>query len=301
MMTKLEIPIAIIIYNRDAKFRKLLHFVSKVRPSKMYIIADGPKSIEDKTKVEKTRNVLSEINWDCEIIKVFSDVNLGLRNRVVSGLDYVFKKEEFAIILEDDLIPSEDFFHFTEELLYKYKNDSRVFSICGSNLFGSVKCNNDSYFFSKYTNSWGWATWRRAWSNYNHDVSNVQILKSHRFFHYLRGSRSELYWKFIFKQVDREVMDSWAYRWMLSCWLNNGLNIVPSHNIVQNGGADEEATHTNASRFYLRNSIFGLKFPLNHPKFMCVNTNYDLKCEDYIYSKSLMGRIKWIFDKFGIG
>ena len=135
----LKVPVAFIIYKRLETTTKVWEVISNIKPSKLYVIADGPKCNEEKFKCKLVRNfVENNIDWECELIKVYSDTNLGCAKRVQTGLDYVFENEEMAIILEDDTLLDSSFFNFCEDLLERYKDDKRVAHISGCNLHSNA-------------------------------------------------------------------------------------------------------------------------------------------------------------------
>jgi GR25 family glycosyltransferase involved in LPS biosynthesis len=111
--------------------------------------------------VNQVRNITNLINWNCNLKTKYSDINLGCKLSVSSAINWFFENEEMGIILEDDCLPSLNFFHFCDSLLLKFKDDSNIFAITGCN-FQQIKENKNSYFFTNYTHIWGWATWRRA-------------------------------------------------------------------------------------------------------------------------------------------
>src|SRR3989304_1429703 len=108
----MKTPVVLIIYHRPKLTRSLVDSLRKIKPSKIYVIADGPKDKKDARLCLKTRRSIDLIDWPCKIFRKYSKTNMGLRNRVVSGLNWVFKKENKAIILEDDLIFDPSFFMF---------------------------------------------------------------------------------------------------------------------------------------------------------------------------------------------
>ena len=164
----MKVPVVFIIFKRIDTTKKVFKLIHDYKPNKLYLIADGPKVIEDNNKCSEVRNfVENNIDWDCELIKVYSDTNLGCAKRVQTGLDYVFENEEMTIILEDDTLPDLSFFNFCEELLERYKDDKRVAHISGCNLHVNAVNFKESYCFSSIVNIWGWATWKRAWINYD--------------------------------------------------------------------------------------------------------------------------------------
>ena len=116
------------------------------------------------------RAVVEQVDWNCEILRDYADVNLGMKRREKSGFDWVFSEVEEAILLEDDCVPHPNFFRFCENLLDRYRNDTRVKTISGSNYQFGRRGTEDSYYFSRYAPTWGWATWRRAWKFYDGEM-----------------------------------------------------------------------------------------------------------------------------------
>src|SRR5215831_3805810 len=155
-------PVALIIFNRPDVTERVFAEIAHARPRKLLVIADGPRFNRpgEAEKCTATRAIIDRVNWECEVLKNYSDVNLGCGGRESSAMIWIFEQAEEAIILEDDTLPQPTFFRFCEELLEKYRDDERVMHISGDNwLFGQKRI-SDSYFFSHYCLSWGWASWR---------------------------------------------------------------------------------------------------------------------------------------------
>lgn len=142
---------------------------------RLYIACDGARVdvLGEEQKVQQVRSfVLKNIDWDCEVKTLFQNKNLGCKEAVSSAITWFFENEEMGIILEDDCLPSQSFFPFSEQLLHKYKDDKRIWLIAGTNFIADMTSNNkESYYFSIYDRSWGWASWRRAWQNYDKNMS----------------------------------------------------------------------------------------------------------------------------------
>ncbi len=295
-------PIALIIFNRPDKTRKLFNIISTIKPKKLFIIADGPrKTIPGESEIcEQTRNIVKNINWKCELFTNYSKENLGCGNRPASGVSWVFEHVDRAIILEDDCVPHPSFFPFCGELLEKYKNDERVMMISGNNFQFGANRTNYSYYFSIFTHIWGWATWKRAWDYYDYNISqwpeakNLNLLDN-----YFYDKKHILFWRSLFDKVYSDNNKSyWDYQWLLSCWLQNGLTIIPSVNLVSNDGAGEEATHTKEENEFLNLETYEIGFPLNHPSLIIRNRGADLFTQNKIFStgvsiiKKIIKRIK---------
>ncbi|HWR26551.1 MAG TPA: nucleotide-diphospho-sugar transferase, partial [candidate division Zixibacteria bacterium] len=143
------VPILLVAYNRYDTADKVFNVISKIRPDKFFFAVDGPKdSDEDRVKVGKVRDMINRIDWNCQLETFFPDNNLGLKVNVSSAINWFFEKVEAGIILEDDCLPNISFFHFCEELLEKYRNDSRVMHI-GGNFFQNKRVGSGDYYFSQ--------------------------------------------------------------------------------------------------------------------------------------------------------
>ena len=269
-------PVLLLVYKRPKLTKVVLDSLNKTKPSKLYVVADGPKNEKEKELCEQTRNLFNEINWDCKVYKNYSDKNMGLRKRVSSGITWFFEQEESGIILEDDCVADPSFFRFCNELLKKYKDDERVMVISGDNYQTGRKRTEYSYYFSRYNHCWGWASWRRAWKHYDNEMKLWPEIKKGKWLNDIFGDKiNSLYWKQIFDLAYQKKIDSWAYVWTYSCWLQSGLTILPNVNLVKNIGIGKEATHTKFKDTEAGVGLSSLKFPLKHPPFVIRDTRAD--------------------------
>lgn len=299
----MEMPaILLIIFNRPDFSRKMYNVLEKIRPPKLYVISDGARDENEGIEVNKSRDIFNNISWPCNVNYNYSDFNLGLFKRITSGIDWAFENETELIILEDDCIPHPDFFKFCEEMLIRYANDKRVMTINGCNLNPELsKGFSDSYFFSKYSNSWGWATWKRSWKLFDRNLSGMdsKLALKNFTYNFLYRKRSSIYWNYKLGLVKKSKINSWAYRWMFTLWIQNGLAIVPQNNLIKNIGNDERSSNTRGKLHYLNidsKSLFNDK-ELTYPKYIHASVDYDKWLENSIYSKSIGYRLKWLFYK----
>ena len=171
---KNDIAVAMIFFNRPDCFEKVFKAVAEQRPSRLYLIQDGPRATrpKDKDNIEKCRDIIKDIDWDCKVTKIFSDTNLGCGRRIFSGLTEVFKKEEFAVIIEDDILIGDSFLPFCKQMDERYRNDERIGQISGMNHLGVYKDCPYDYFFATCGGAiWGWATWRRVWETLDWELN----------------------------------------------------------------------------------------------------------------------------------
>jgi predicted O-linked N-acetylglucosamine transferase (SPINDLY family)/cephalosporin hydroxylase/glycosyltransferase involved in cell wall biosynthesis len=265
---QLNTPVVFIIFNRPQTTQKVFEVIRQVQPPKLFVIADGTRSQhpEDLQKCAATREIINQVDWDCEVFKNYSEINLGCRQRVSSGLSWVFQQVEEAIILEDDCLPHPSFFRFCEELLAKYRHTENIFVISGNNFQFCQKRTSNSYYFSRYNHLWGWATWRRAWQHYDDTMKQWPTAKQNNLLSQVFSTPEAIqYWSSRF-QANYNGFNSWGYAWTFACWYHRGLTILPAVNLVSNIGFGVEATHTQTVDFVANLPTVEIKFPLQHPQ-----------------------------------
>jgi len=289
--TALETPVALIMFNRPEHTKKVLEKIREVRPKKLYVIADGPRADKprDPELVLGCRRLIDEIDWDCDVVRDFSEHNLGCRERVVSGLSNVFNQEDKAIILEDDCLPSKSFFYFTQSLLNRYADDPRVGSIAGTLPTGISTSGNESYFFSKYPQIWGWGTWSRVWKTYDASVAKWPTLRKTNFLQVKLYSRKAIAnWRWNLDRIYKKKIDTWDYQFVFNMWSHNLLTAIPSTNLISNIGFGPDATHTFDTLSKLSNIVSTeIEFPLMHPESVS-ETSVDPVMDSLLFNTSLI-------------
>lgn len=271
-------PIIFIVFNRPDTTRQVFETIRAAKPGKLMVIADGPRANRpgEAEKCAATREIIEEVDWDCDVQKNYSDTNMGCRLRVSSGITWAFGLVDEAIILEDDCVPSSSFFRYCAELLDRYESDERVMMVSGDNhLFGQA-ATSDSYYFSRYPHVWGWATWRRAWTKYDLNMTHWPDIRDRRLFDQYLPRRSERsQWEAIFQNVYDGNVDTWDYQWVYSIWANSGLCVAPARNLVRNIGFHQAATHTTADTVYSSLVAEDLEWPLVHPATPLASSDLD--------------------------
>ncbi len=271
-LSNVSTSIIFIIFNRPSLTQSVFNIIASVKPSRLFVIADGPRSnkIGEQEKCNLARSVIDAVDWPCEVFKNYSDVNLGCNKRISSGLDWVFSQVEEAIILEDDCLPHPSFFRFCDELLEQYRHDSRIFTVSGNNFQFGLQRTNHSYYFSRYNHCWGWATWRRAWNLYDIEMQQwPEVRDNHWLNDWLDDPLEVRYWSRKFQSVYENRIDTWDFRWTFACWIQSGLSILPNVNLVSNIGFDDGGTHNRYSKNpYANIPTEALSFPLRHPPFV---------------------------------
>jgi hypothetical protein len=266
-----------------------LDVIENVRPSRLYFAVDGPRPDRagEADAVRQVRELASKVHWDCEVRTLFRDRNLGCKLAVSEAISWFFSEVESGIILEDDCVAHPSFFPFAAELLEHYRDDERVMMVSGDNFQQGRKRGDHSYYFSRYTHIWGWATWRRAWSLYDHRMRAWPGLRAGSWLRdMLKSDRAADYWTRVFDETHAERNTSWAYRWMFSAWSQNGLTVLPNVNLVSNIGFGDQATHTTGQHSPIAElETTAIQFPLRHPPYVILDAMADRFTEEHLFSR----------------
>ncbi|MDR1367298.1 MAG: glycosyltransferase family 2 protein [Candidatus Accumulibacter sp.] len=291
---RLETPIAFFIFNRPETTARVFAEIARVKPPRLFVVADGPRSDwhGEAERCAAARAAVEDIDWECKVETLYSKRNLGCRERVSSGLDWVFEQTPEAIILEDDCLPHPSFFRFCAGLLAHYRGDTRIGMINGSNFqFGRTR-GESSYYFSRSAHVWGWATWRRAWRFYDKTAVAWPTLRENGQLAQVFPSATDYrYWRKIFDRVHRGEIDTWDYQWSLALWGQSMLCIAPNVNLVSNIGFGKDATHTKIDGICSEMATKTMHFPLEHPAFVLPDSPADLFEMRHVFPTSPARRV----------
>jgi hypothetical protein len=266
----MQIPVIFLIFNRPDTTEQVFETIRQAQPSQLLVVADGsrPSKPQEAEACRLTREIIQRVDWPCDVLTNFSDENLGCKHRVASGLNWAFSLVEEAIILEDDCLPAPSFFSFCETLLNQYRHDDRVMMIAGTNTEVNLPSYPYSYYFSRHTPFWGWATWRRAWEHFDITMQSWPEYKQlDLIYSYCEDEFEKRFWVKHFDDVYAGVLDSWGYIWTYTCWFQNGLTIIPNSNLISNIGYGTNATHT-LQMDSLANLPTQDMWDLKHPPFL---------------------------------
>jgi hypothetical protein len=288
-------PLLFLVFNRPETTRPVFEAIRAARPPRLYVAADGPRSgrVGEAERCAEVRRIASDIDWPCEVKTLFRERNLGCKDGVSQGISWFFEHEPEGIILEDDILPVPTFFDFCDELLARYRDDDRISMISGSNLIAGHFVARESYFFSRYTQIWGWASWRRAWKNYDVRMADWPAWRDGNGLNRLAntGRLFEIYWRHTLDACHAGKRDTWDYQWTFANWRVGALAILPAVNQTRNVGFGADATHTTASipEFVLSSPGQALKFPLVHPAAPLRERRADALIESVLYGINVRG------------
>ncbi|ASU33057.1 glycosyltransferase [Mucilaginibacter xinganensis] len=244
-------PIALFVYNRPEHTRRTISYLQKnllADESRLFIFSDAPKTADDKAKVDQVRQLIKEVSGFKSVKIVLRKENLGLANSIISGVTQLVNEYGKIIVFEDDLLSSPYTLQYFNEALTRYATEEGVMHIGGYMYELADKTLPQTFFFRAAT-SWGWATWARAWVNFEDDVDILlnQFDKHKTDQFSINGTMN--FWKQLtgFKAGKN---NSWAIRWYASIFLKGGLTLNPSTSLIQNIGNDGSGVHSNKENMY---------------------------------------------------
>jgi hypothetical protein len=285
-----KVSVLVLAFNRPVITKKVLAAIADYAPPKIYVAVDGPRPGRADDQKNCAAVIQAVAEWEAAhpntlVIRLFREANLGCGRGVSTAINWFFSQEEMGIILEDDCLPNRSFFVFCEELLHRYKDHEEIMHIGGSNhLHGGVRI-AETYYFSKYPQIWGWASWRRAWSKYNFDMPDLANLL-------LRPEFSRYYHKDLFLKTAQGELDTWDIQWIAAFLLNDGLSILPAGNFIRNLGFDSHGgAHLNKKPSWYDDRTTDIE-TIIHPPVVEQNVKADDFVFRTVYNPSLLLRAR---------
>ncbi len=307
-------PVLLIIFNRPATTQKVFDAIRLAQPTRLYIAADAPRAgnTEDEEKCLTTRTVTEQIDWPCQVKRLYQENNLGCSKGPRAAFSWFFSYEKEGIILEDDCVPHTDFFLFAANMLERYRNNKKIISINGSNL-GYELTNGNSYTFSRFMNMWGWATWADRAESIDYSLTKWKNVQKPLWFLYTKMRQGLFdadmnwykYWQHKFDlTTTKENITWWDWQWIFHQTLHQKLSVVPAVNLVSNIGFHADATHTHETKNPAANiPTKVLNQPIQHPSTFKPDFVYE---EEYVkwvwcyhkrisFRKTIVGYLKEVF------
>jgi hypothetical protein len=283
-------PIVLFVYNRPEQTIQTLKALKAnefSEVSELYIYAEGPKgnaSIETLDKIKKVREIIRGEKWCGAVHIKESQINKGCAESIISGITEVINKHDRVIVLEDDIVTAKGFLNFMNYSLEFYKGENNVWGISG----WTVKNNliKKDTFFLPIPCPWGWATWKRAWDNFEPNIDKLLTgtLDYKEAFNF--GGHG--YYKMLLDQKHGNI-DAWDIRWYASMFLKNGLFLFSDKSLTKNIGFNNSGTHT--SNEFGENEI-GADFIEVTPQFPSLNNKTVIKySKAWKYKESLFRKI----------
>lgn len=270
----IKLPVIYIFYKRPDLVKETFPAIAKYKPDVLYLCQDGPKNKSEESKIKEARKiVLNMINWDCELVKIFRDKNLGLMGHIPDSLDRFFKNYDFGVYIEEDILVSDDFFKFQEEIYKKFKDDESIAGITGFNPFGHKMNLRESYYLSQTGSVWGSGFFKRMWRYYEKYPKDFKrVFKELNRKKYFFSAKYRYYLNMYLNAIMRGRLRTWDLQINLAIAKQNKYFVYPKNNLVNNLGSFRDSTSAFIQSYY---KDFEKIFPLRHPKKLKYNLTYD--------------------------
>ncbi|MCF2593951.1 glycosyltransferase [Bacteroides caecigallinarum] len=247
-------PILLFVFNRPDHVRRTVEALQRntlAAESILYIYSDAARTPEQKGAVSEVRRYIHTINGFKEINIIVREENWGLAKSIIDGVTTRVKEYGRVIVLEDDLITAPYFLQFMNDALETYKNEERVGHIQGCDF--TQEPSLPDTFLIKWTGSWGWATWERAWKYFNPDgKALLKELEDRKLTYTFDFNGKYGYTRMLRRQIEGKN-NSWAIRWNASLFLNDILSLNVGKSLVQNEGFDGSGTNCGGGGLYSSN------------------------------------------------
>lgn len=260
-------PIILFTYNRPQHALEAILSLSKnelASESELFIYSDGAKNHEDEVGVNETRKVIKGITGFNKVHIVERSENWGLARNVIDGVSFIVKKYGQVIVVEDDLVVSPYFLQFMNDALDTYRDEPQVGHIQAYDFTNDPTLPDT--FLIKFTGSWGWATWERAWKHFNPDgKALLEELERRNLTYTFDFNGKYRYTRMLRRQIEGKN-NSWAIRWNASLFIKDILSLNVGKSLVQNNGFDGTGTNCGGDNLYRSNISKGpIKVERIHP------------------------------------
>lgn len=296
-MEQFNIAIGLFIFKRSDKASIIIDQISRIKPNRIYLIGDGPRNLQEVEEVIKCRKTVeSHISWDCDVVKYYADCNRGVYDNIAGGAKWILDREPCAIFLEDDNYPEISFFQYCKELLMKYKDDTRVLWICGTNYLSKYQPKDEAdYVFTQLMLPCGWASWSHKFARF-YD-GNLELYRNQTCLERVKYvyknkvllAQNLRSWSMESERIERGRKPiSWDFQMAYTIRVHNLVGIAPKYNQIKNIGDDDFSTHGHSSmqnemtRRFCYIDTEELSFPLKHPECVQIDPEFEAKTEKII-------------------
>lgn len=244
-------PILLFVYNRPEHTRRVIESLqtnAEAIESRLFIYADQARNEADRPNVDEVRRYIRSIGVFKQVTLIERSENWGLARNIIDGVTTQVNAYGRVIVLEDDLVVSPYFLRFMNNALETYKDEERVGHIQACDFTKDPSLPDT--FLIKWTGSWGWATWARAWRHFNPDGKSLLAqLEERRLTRTFDFNGNYPFTRMLRRQIAGKN-NSWAIRWNASLFLAGILSLNVGKSLVQNTGFDGTGTNCGGGGLY---------------------------------------------------
>ncbi len=244
-------PILLFVYNRPEHTRRVIESLkanAEAADSELFIYADQARSETDIQQVSEVRRLIRSTDGFKQVTVIEREKNWGLARNVIDGVTTQVNAHGRVIVLEDDLVVAPHFLRFMNDALEMYKNEEKVGHIQACDFTKDPSLPDT--FLIRWTGSWGWATWERAWKHFNPDGKELlSRLEERHLTRYFDFNGNYPFTRMLRRQIAGKN-NSWAIRWNASLFLDGILSLNVGKSLVQNTGFDGSGTNCGGGGLY---------------------------------------------------
>lgn len=244
-------PILLFVYNRPEHLKRAVESLVRnplADESELFVFSDAPKTEADRENVDYVRRYVHAIGGFKKVTVVEREENWGLARSIIDGVTHLVNKYGRVIVLEDDLVVAPYFLKFMNDALEMYKDEQKVGHIHACDF--TKNSSLPETFLIKWTGSWGWATWDRAWKYFNPDGKALLKELEDRHLTYTFDFNGKYgYTRMLRRQIEGKNK-SWAIRWNASLFLSDILSLNVGRSLVRNEGFDGSGTNCGGGGLY---------------------------------------------------
>ena len=245
-------PILLFVYNRPEHVKRTLAALEQnilAKESELFIYSDATRSPQDEASVAEVRKIIrTALPFFKQVNIIERETNWGLARSIIDGVTTQINRYERVIVLEDDLIVAPYFLKFMNDALDTYQHEEKVGHIQACDFTQDASLPDT--FLIKWTGSWGWATWKRAWKYFNPDGKALLEELQRRKLTYTFDFNGKYGYTRMLRRQTEGKNNSWAIRWNASLFLNDILSLNVGKSLVQNEGFDGSGTNCGGGNLY---------------------------------------------------
>lgn len=280
---EVDVPVRVMLWTRPDCLRQQFEVLRQAAPSVLFLVSDGGRNEKEKNLIAESRKIFDDIDWECTVYKLYFEENQGMYTMQKHMQEFIWDKVDRCVFLEDDYVPAVSFFKFCAELLEKYKDDERIYSISGHNPFVTYPDAepNDYFFTENGWSVWGNATWKRVMEMREYPLSYTEdeyVKKC------LKANLSKFWYKKVEGYCNGKLVDNHVpggeYFHATNSVLHHMLTITPTRNMIKNIGF--QGAHFNMKKgkklpIFMNAQTYEIDFPIKHPKYVIDDKNYTKK------------------------
>jgi|688.fasta_scaffold33043_7 hypothetical protein len=248
-----NVVVLLLGFNRPELVEKRINELAKMRICHLYISIDGGS----KSSLRDIKNIISNARKQFLRLETFEILlhknNLGITQHITVAMEKTFEKFEYTIVVEDDIVLSENFYinmlhGFKTQKFHNLKGIVSAFSPLELSKFNSKK---NKWRTTPYVPIWGWGCSSDIWQQYTPILPKGSLentLSASNTWQDLNQNQKKI-WLNRFRAIQLNPRITWDIQLQFHSFLNDYQNLAPVSRFIDNEGFfDSRAAHTKGER-----------------------------------------------------